>query len=171
MSTGLATRSSMGARSVQPDIEGRVAYIESWFDPAKASDAGTALIAAGADSLYAASAFGTFTAASEAERAFAIGDLNDQEALAPDVVITSVMALWDPALNTIIDAWWDYETKGTPYDAPMERIEFSMADGGSDIAPMNEAIVPADVIAAVMDVRDQILSGELVVELNTGPVE
>ena len=49
-----------GARSVRPDIEVDVTYIESWFDPAGAKDAGTALVNSGADSLYAASTFGTF---------------------------------------------------------------------------------------------------------------
>ena len=39
-----------GARSVNPDIETRVTYIESWFDPAAAQEAGTALIEEGADS-------------------------------------------------------------------------------------------------------------------------
>ena len=37
-----------GARSVNPDIETRVTYIESWFDPAAAQEAGTALIEEGA---------------------------------------------------------------------------------------------------------------------------
>jgi basic membrane protein A len=158
-----------GARSVNPDIETSVTYIQSWFDPAAAREAGGALIAAGADSLYAASAFGTFEAIGEGDRVFAVGDFANLEAFYPDVMITSLLALWDPGINDVIDAWWDYAANGVPYDAPMERILYSMADGGSDIAPMNEALVPADVAAAAADVRNQILSGEFVVELNTSP--
>ena len=160
-----------GARSVNPDIETRVTYIESWFDPAAAQEAGTALIEEGADSLYAASTFGTFQAALEADRAFAIGDLDDQEALAPEVVITSVLILWDPGLKVLVDEWWAHVTAGEPYDAPVDRIQFLMAEGGADIAPLNEALVPADVIAEVNDLREQVLSGDLVVEFNPGPVE
>ena len=160
-----------GARSVSPDIETRVTYIESWFDPAAAQEAGTALIEEGADSLYAASTFGTFQAALEADRAFAIGDLDDQEALAPEVVITSVLILWDPGLKVLVDEWWAHVTAGEPYDAPVDRIQFLMAEGGADIAPLNEALVPADVIAEVNDLREQVLSGDLVVEFNPGPVE
>lgn len=160
-----------GAISVKPSLETEVIYIESWFDPTKALEAGSALAKAGADSLYAASAFGTFQAASDAERVFAIGDLNDQEELAPDVVITSVMVLWDPSLSTVIDAWWTHQVSGAPYDAPTERIQFLMPEGGSDIAPLNAAIVPPEVIDAVMDARDQILSGELVVPYKPEPVE
>ena len=160
-----------GARSVYPDIETRVTYIESWFDPAAAQEAGTALIEEGADSLYAASTFGTFQAALEADRAFAIGDLDDQEALAPEVVITSVLILWDPGLKVLVDEWWAHVTAGEPYDAPVDRIQFLMSEGGADIAPLNEALVPADVIAEVNDLREQVLSGDLVVEFNPGPVE
>ena len=159
-----------GARSVNPDIETRVTYIESWFDPAAAQEAGAALIEEGADSLYAASTFGTFQAALEADRVFTIGDLDDQEALAPEVVITSVLILWDPGLRVLIDEWWAHETAGEPYDAPTERIQFYMAEGGADIAPLNEALVPAEVIAEVNAARDQILNGELVVEFNPGDV-
>ena len=159
-----------GARSVRPDIETRVTYIESWFDPAAAQEAGTALIEEGADSLYAASTFGTFQAALEADRVFTIGDLDDQEALAPEVVITSVLILWDPGLKVLIDEWWAHETAGEAYDAPAERIQFYMAEGGADIAPLNEALVPADVIEEVNAVRDQILNGELVVEFNPGDI-
>lgn len=160
-----------GARSVKPDIETQVTYIESWFDPTKAREAAEALITAGADSLYSASTFGTFQAVTEDDRVFGIGDFSDQEELAPDVVITSTVALWDPALNTLIDAWWDNQTNGTPYDPPMERIRFFMPEGGGDIAPLNEALLPEDVRTAVLEVRDKVLSGELVVELNDGPVE
>ncbi len=160
-----------GARSVNPDLEVRVTYIESWFDPASAQEAGTALIEQGADSLYAASTFGTFNAAQEAERAFAIGDLDDQEALAPDVVITSVLILWDPGLKVLIDEWWAHETAGEAYDAPADRIQFLMSEGGADIAPLNEALVPAEVIEEVNALRDQVLSGDLVIEFNPGPVE
>ena len=160
-----------GARSVTPDIDVEVTYIESWFDPVKAKDAGTALVNNGADSLYAASTFGTFGAAQEADRAFAVGELDDQEALAPDVVITSVLALWDPSLGVIIDTWYDHEVNGTAYNAPMERIQFFMPEGGSDISPLNATVVPADVITAVNELRARILSGDLVIPLNTGPVE
>lgn len=160
-----------GARSARPGIDTQVIYLETWFDPAKAREAGASLIASGADSLYAASAFGTFEAIAEGDRVFAIGDFADLTALAPHAVITSTLALWDPALGVLIDAWWDHQVKGAPYDAPQELIAFRMPEGGGDIAPMNENLVPDDVRAAVLEVRDQIMSGELVVELKTGPVE
>ena len=49
----------------------------------------------------------------------------------PRSSITSVLILWDPGLNVLIDEWWAHETAGEPYDAPTERIHFYMAEGRS----------------------------------------
>ena len=154
-----------GARSVNPAIATNVTYIESWFDPARAAEAAAALISEGAGALYAAAAFGTFSAIAEGDSIYAIGDLADVSALAPHAVITSTVALWDPNLRVMIDGWWEHNANGVPMDAPTEQLIFSMAEGGGDIAPLNESLVPEDVRAEVLAVRDQIMSGELVVEL------
>jgi basic membrane protein A len=155
-----------GALSVKPDIETQVTYIESWFDPSRAREAAEALITAGADSLYSASTFGTFDAIGDADRVFGVGDFTDQVDLNPTAVITSTIALWDPALTVLIDAWWDHNANGVAYDGPMERILFLMDGGGGDIAPFNEALVSEDIRAQAMEARDQIISGELVVVLD-----
>lgn len=155
-----------GALSVNPDIETNVTYIESWFDPARAREAAEALITAGADSLYSASTFGTFDAIGEGDRAFGVGDFTDQEALNPGAVITSTIALWDPSLNALIDAWWEHNANGVPFDGPQEPLVFLMNGGGGDIAPFNEALVSEDIRAQAMEARDQIISGELVVVLD-----
>ena len=158
-----------GAESVNPDVEWEVTFIESWWDPATAKEAAAAQIAAGADVLYAI-VFGVFEAAEEAG-VYGVGDLVDVQALAPDVVLTSTVAKWDQAIQVTIDAWWDHMVNGIPMNAPMERIMFHMPQGGGDIAPLNEALVPDDVRDKVLEARDQILSGELVVELNDAPPE
>ena len=160
-----------GAASVNADIQNRATYIESWFDPARAREAAEALITAGADSLYSASTFGTFDAIGDDDRVFGVGDFSDQTDLNPGAVITNTLALWDPALNELIDAWWEYSANGVPYDGPMERILFTMPEGGGDISPLNEDLVPADIVEQVNAVRDQIMSGELVVELDVEPRE
>jgi len=158
-----------GAKSVNPEVEATIAFIESWWDPVKTKESALAQIAAGADVLYSVM-FGALEAASEAG-VYGIGDYEDQQYLAPDAVVTSNMAFWDPALNTVIDAWWNQQANGVTMNAPLEQIRFSMADGGADIAPLNDALVPDEVRTAVTEIRDKILSGELVVELNEAPPE
>ena len=159
-----------GAESANPDVEWQVSFIESWWDPATAKVSAAAQIAAGADVLYAV-VFGVYEAAEEAGNVYAVGDLVDAEALSPGVVITSTVARWDQAIMEVIDAWWDHHVNGVPMSAPMQRIMFFMPEGGGDIAPMNEDLVPQDVRDAVLEVRDQIMSGELVVELDHSPPE
>lgn len=159
-----------GARSVNPEIAANATFLESWFDPTAGKEAAEALISTGADTLYPASAFGVFEAVDAGERVFGVGDFIDQEALAPEVVIVSAVAKWDPAVNTMVDAWWEHNANGTAYDGNMEELRFFMAEGGSDISPFNDALVPADVQEAVNEARDKIMSGELVVELNGGDV-
>jgi basic membrane lipoprotein Med (substrate-binding protein (PBP1-ABC) superfamily) len=156
-----------GAESVNPSIEVKSAYIESWFDPPKAKESAEAQIAAGADFIYA-ERFGPFEAVVAHPGTYAFGHFVDQNSLAPEVVITSVVARWDPDAEVVLDAWWEHVTNGTPYNAPVERVQFLMKDGGADIAPFHEleSVLPEEVMAAVEQARADILSGALVVPLN-----
>jgi basic membrane lipoprotein Med (substrate-binding protein (PBP1-ABC) superfamily) len=58
---------------------------------------------------------------------------------------------------------------GVAYDAPTEKVDFSASGGGNDIAPINDmgGTIPQDVIDQVMEVRQQILDGDLVVKIRT----
>ena len=165
-----------GAKSVNPDVEAKVTFIESWFDPPKAKESALAQIAAGADFIYA-ERFGPFEAARE-KGVLAFGHFVDQNSVTPEVVVTSALALWDPATKTVIDAWWDHVTQGKPYDAPTERIVFTMKDGGSDLAPYHNFAdqLPKDVIEAVEKAKAEIMAGTLEVPFNeaapgTAPTE
>ena len=153
-----------GARSVNPDIEvAGVTYIESWFDPATASAAASAQIANGSDVIYA-ERFGPFAAAEDAGNVRAVGHFTDQLSLSP-VVLTSAVAQWDTAFTDVLDAWYDYNVHGVPYNSPPQRIVYqSMVDDGSALGAIADDI-PADVVAAVEAARAAILSGELVVPL------
>lgn len=154
---------------MNPDIVGSATYIESWFDPAKASDAARVQVAAGADVLYASS-FGTIEAA-EATGVYGFGDYTDQESAAPDTVLTSALARWDGAINQIIDDWWDHQVNGTPYDAPLEPIAKLMAEHGCAISPLNDVLVSDKVKEAVAQARQTIISGEIVVEPYVEPAD
>jgi len=160
-----------GARAVNPDITVKVNYIESWYDPTKAAEATRAQVIAGADRIYA-DRFGVFDAAREGG-ALAFGSFVDQNELAADVVVTSTVAKWDPDIRYIIEEWWNHATAGKPYDAPSTATWFTMAQGGSDLAPLHgfESTLPADVIEKVMQAKQDILDGKLVVELKKGPPE
>jgi basic membrane protein A and related proteins len=156
-----------GARSVNPDVKVKMSYIDSWYDPPKAKEEALAQIAAGADFVYA-ERFGPFEAAKE-KGVFAFGHYMDQNELAPDTVISSALALWDPTVMAIINAWWEHTTNNKPYAAPTDdAMIFYMKDGATDISEYHsfDAVIPDDVKALVDQKREEIRSGKLAVNPN-----
>lgn len=160
-----------GALSVNPDVTFSVTYIESWFDPVKGKESASAQIAAGADIIYA-ERFGPFEAAQEGG-VLAFGHFLDQASLAPDVVIASPMAMWDPNIRNIIEKWYDYTVNGVAFDAPMERIVFSYLDGGSTLSPYHgfDSIISQEAKDAVDAANEAILAGDLVIPVKSDAFE
>ena len=152
-----------GAKSVNPNIKFVVSYIDSWFDPPKAKEFALAQIAAGADFEYAVS-FGLLEACKD-KGVYAFGHCIDQNYLAPEVVLSSSMSHWDPAVKFLINEWWNHVTEGVPYNAPMKNLVFYMKDGGADIAPYHQLAdkVPDQVKKAVEKKRQEIKSGSFTV--------
>ncbi len=67
----------------------------------------------------------------------------------------TTVAMWDPDLLYIIEEWWNHATAGKSYNSPSTTTWFTMAEGGSDLAPLHgfESTLPADVIEQVMQAR------------------
>ena len=90
-----------GAQAQNPEVEVKVTFINSWFDPATAKEAALAQIGAGADVLYAERS-GVIEAAQE-NQLLAVGNMADQQELAPENVITSVTWNMTPTVEYVID--------------------------------------------------------------------
>ncbi len=159
-----------GAKAANPDVKVKMTYIESWFDPAKAKESTLAQIATGADFVYA-ERFGPFEACQE-KGVYAFGHYVDQNSLAPETVVASTLARWDPVAKFLIDEWYAHVVDGKPYAAPMAEVVYLMKDGGSDISGFNalEAVIPQEVRDAVAAARQEILQGEMQVPFNEEPV-
>jgi basic membrane protein A and related proteins len=150
-----------GAQETNPDVEAKVSFINSWFDPAAAKEAALAQIDAGADVLYA-ERFGVIEAAQE-NGLIAVGNMSDQSELAPDSVVTSVTWNMTPTVEYIID-----QVAGGTYTA-QDLKDFSMVGkGGAALAPVNEDLVPADLLEMVTAREDEIKSGLFRVDINEG---
>ena len=152
-----------GARSVNPEVEFKVTFIGSWYDPPKAKEAAFAQVEAGVDVLYAERA-GVVDAARE-NGIIAFGNVNDmnKEENGTDVVVTS--ALWDmnAAISNAIT-----EVKEGRFEAADYKEWTMMQKGGASLAPYYEFEdrIPAEAKAKVEEVKAQILSGAFVVEIN-----
>jgi len=153
-----------GALKVNPKVKVKIAYIGGWFDPPKAKEAAIAQIEAGADLIFA-ERFGVFEACKE-KGVLAFGNMSDQNALAPDVVITG--PVWD--MYPIIKFCTEMVKKKAWVS--MDLGEWSMmAKGGSRLAPFHafEKILPSAVIQQVRDLEKKILNGTFRVPVDEQP--
>ena len=148
-----------GARETNPEVEAKVSFINSWFNPATAKEAALTQVAAGADVLYAERA-GVIAAAVQ-EGLIAIGNMSDQSGDGPDNVVTSVTWNMTPTVDYIINL-----VGGDTYTA-QDLKDFSMvAKGGASLAPINEALVTADLLEQVQAKEALIKSGLFRVDIN-----
>jgi basic membrane lipoprotein Med (substrate-binding protein (PBP1-ABC) superfamily) len=151
-----------GAQSTNPDVEVLVTFLNSWFDPAAAKEAALAQVGAGADVLFA-ERFGVIEAAQENDLV-AIGNMSDQQSLAPEHVATSVTWNMAPTVEYVID-----QVIAGSYTA-QDLKDFSMvAKGGAALAPINVDVpggIP-DELAELVAVREaEIKAGTFRVDIN-----
>ncbi len=122
-----------GARSVNPDVEFKVNFIGSWYDPPKAKEAAFAQVEAGVDVLYAERA-GVVDAARE-KGILAFGNVNDmnKEENGKGVVVTSALWHMESAINYAIKG-----VKAGTFKAENYKDWTMMAKGGASLAPYYE---------------------------------
>ncbi|HSH21260.1 MAG TPA: BMP family protein [Candidatus Caenarcaniphilales bacterium] len=151
-----------GAQKVNSEVEAKVTFINSWFDPAAAKEAALAQADAGADVFYA-ERFGVIEAAKERDL-LAFGNMADQKDLAPEHVVSSVVWNMGPTAAYVID-----QVLAGSYTA-QDLKDFSMfAKGGASLAEINTGVkagVPDDLVAQVNEAEEQIRSGLLRVDIN-----
>ena len=152
-----------GARSTNPDVQFKVNFIGSWYDPPKAKEAAFAQIETGVDILYAERA-GVVDAARE-KGILAFGNVNDmnKEENGKDVVVTSALWHMDAAINNAIS-----EVASGSFKAADYKEWTMMAKGGATLAPYYEfdGKISADIKAKVAAAQAQIMAGKMTVEIN-----
>ncbi len=147
-----------GAKSVNPDIQYKVTFIGSWYDPPKAKEAAFAQIEAGADIMYAERA-GVVDAARE-KGVLAFGNVNDmnKEENGKDVVVTSALWHMEEAIAHAIA-----QVKAGTFKAEDYKEWTMMRKGGASLAPYYEFEdkIPAEIKAKVEATKAKILAGEM----------
>ncbi len=151
-----------GAKSVNPDIQVKVTFIGSWYDPPKAKEAAFAQIEAGVDVLYAERA-GVVDAARE-KGLIAFGNVNDmnKEENGKDVVVTSALWHMEKAIAHAVS-----RVKDGTFAAEDYKEWTMMRKGGASLAPYYEFEdrIPAEAKARVEALTAQIMAGEFTVEI------
>ena len=154
-----------GALSVNPEVDVKTSFINSWFDPAAAKEAALAQIDSGADVLFA-ERFGVIEAAAE-NNFYAFGNMSDQKDLAPEFVVSGPVWHMEPTVDYIIN-----QVAGGTYTA-QDLKDFSMvAKGGATLAPINTSVtggVPQELIDQVKAKEAEIKSGLFRVDIDEAP--
>jgi basic membrane protein A len=156
-----------GAQEVNPKVEAKVTFLNSWFDPAAAKEAALAQIDAGADVLFA-ERFGVIEAAAE-HGLYSFGNMSDQTELAPESVVTG--PVWDmwPTVEYVIS-----QVKAGSYTAQDLKDFSMMAKGGASLAPINSDVkggISDEIISKVEKREQQIMNGTFRVDIDEAQPE
>src|SRR5690606_27768525 len=140
------------ARKVNPDVEMKVVWAYTWFDPAKEADAAAALIAEGVDVILQHTDSTAPQAKAQEAGVYTFGQASDMSAFAPT-----------PRLSSIIDHGAPYcvELLGRMLEGKWESPAAwnGIAGDEVEIGEITEA-VPAEVKAEAEALRDKIGAAE-----------
>jgi basic membrane protein A len=149
-----------GATAVNPKVQSRVIYLNSFDDAAAGREAALALIRVGADMLHHnadAAALGVFQAAKEHPGVYVFGSNADQTRLAPERVIGSAVIDLPRAFLLVAE-----EVKAGKFTPHVEA--FGLASGVVRYVPNPalDSLVPAPLRARVQAASDSIAAGTLI---------
>ena len=139
------------ARAVNPDVQFRVVWVYSWFDPAQEAAAAEALIDQGADIIMQHTDSTAPLQVAQDRGALAFGQASDMTQFAPDVHLTAIIDDWTPyyvkRIQERLDGTWEAGDSWA-----------GIPEGEVTFAPFNERI-PADVRAEAEAMIEDIRTG------------
>ncbi|HEX6107673.1 MAG TPA: BMP family protein [Gemmatimonadales bacterium] len=148
-----------GARAVNPGIESRKIYLNSFDDAAAGREAALALMRIGADMFHHnadAAALGLFQAAKEQPGVYVFGANADQSKLAPDRVVGSAIIDLPRAFLLVAR-----EVQAGTYRPEVEAFGLSSGVVRYDPNPGLGSLVPAELSARMQAAADSIAAGTL----------
>lgn len=154
-----------GAIDANPDITVQQFNANSFADSATGKTMANTAITNGADIVFqaaGATGLGVIEACQEAG-VYAIGVDSDQSSIAPKTVLTSAMKRVDNAVYDAVQELIDDKLEGGVQT-------FDLAAGGVDIAPSQD-LISDDVIKAVDEVKEKIISSDVVIPDNKDDFE
>lgn len=147
---------TLGAQSVNPDIETVVVFTASWCDPAQQAEAANSLIAQDVDVLTQhQDCTKTIIETAERNGVMSVGYHADASELAPEGWITGSMWDWGDLFVTLVETVETGEWQGSPYS---DRYRTGVEDGAVKLAPFG-ANVPQEVQDEVLAVQETLLDG------------
>ena len=141
------------AKKANPDVEFKIIWAYTWFDPAKEADAAQALIEQGADViLQHTDSTAPQAAAEKAGNVVTFGQASDMAEYAPFPRVSSIIDNWAPyyiaRTQAVIDRTWE-----------SQQVWHGIREGMVKIGEISDA-VPAEVKAEALALKDAMAKGE-----------
>jgi simple sugar transport system substrate-binding protein len=142
----------LGAKKMNPDVDLKVTWVYTWYDPGKEKDAAVAMIQQGCDIVAQHTDSPAPLQAAEEAGVLGFGQASDQMKFAPNAQLTATIDNWGPyyikKVGQVLDGTWE---TGDYFG--------HMNEDAVQMAPF--ANMPADVQAEAQRVKDAISAGEL----------
>ncbi|MFC5530157.1 BMP family ABC transporter substrate-binding protein [Cohnella yongneupensis] len=151
---------TLGAQSVNPDVEVSVVWSNTWYDPAVERQAAVSLLDTGVDVLAAYQDSPASIQAAAERNVWGIGNDSDMGHFAPDTYLTNPVWNWGPYYVDVVKQVMDGTWKTGSYWG-------AMSTGITDIAPFGKN-VPKDVQDLVEATRKELKADNF--EVFKGPI-
>jgi simple sugar transport system substrate-binding protein len=150
----------LAAKSVNPDVQFKIVWANTWFDPALEADAAATLIEQGADVLMQHTDSTAPMTIAEERGILAFGQASDMKNFGPNAQLTAIIDNWAPyyieRTQAVLDGTWESSDTWGGIDSGMVEL-----------APFSERI-HEDVRAKAQAAADAIVAGTL--HPFTGPI-
>ncbi len=150
----------LGMQRVNPDMQLKIIWVNTWFDPATEADAAKALIDQGVDVIIQHTDSPAAMQAAEEKGIWAVGQASDMSSFGPNAHLVSVVNDWGPYYISQVKAQMAGEWGVRDYWG-------GMADDVIQMVKYNEKI-PADVVAEAEQIVASIADGSF--HPFTGPI-
>jgi simple sugar transport system substrate-binding protein len=150
----------LGAKSVNPNVDIDIVWVNTWYDPGKEAQAADVMIAEGCDMVAQHTDSPAPLQTAEKAGVLGFGQASDQYKFAPKAQLTATIDNWSPyyisKVQGVIDGTW----KTGDYFGHMN-------DDVVQMAPFTN--MPADVKAKAQQIKDDITNGKYFAF--TGPIK
>lgn len=150
----------LAAQKVNPDIEMKIVWVYTWFDPAKEADAANALIEQGADIIMQHTDSPAAMTIAEEKGVLAFGQASDMKQFGPNARLSSIIDNWAPyyidRVGAVMEGTWTSMDTWGGLDTGMVEIG-SFSDK-----------IPASVKASAKAIQDALTAGDM--HSFTGPI-
>jgi basic membrane protein A and related proteins len=142
----------LAAREINPDLDLRIVWVNTWYDPGREADAARTLIDQGADIIVQHTDSPAALQVAEERGVYAFGQASDMRQFAPNAQLTAIIDDWSPyyieRVKAVIDGTWESHS-----------VWPGLKEGLVDIAPYGPA-VPSEVAEEADTVKEAIIAGE-----------